>query len=38
MTQMKEENKTPEKEINKTGISKLLDAEFNTGYKDAQWI
>ena len=34
---MKEQNKTPEKELNKTETSNLLDAEFkNTAYKDAQ--
>ena len=30
MTQMKEENKTPEKELNKMEISNLSDAEFKT--------
>ena len=30
MTQMKEENKTPEKELNKREISNLSDAEFKT--------
>ena len=30
MTQMKEQNKTPEKERNKTQITSLLDAEFKT--------
>ena len=30
MTQMKEENKTPEKELNKMEISNVLDAEFKT--------
>ena len=30
MAQMKEQNKTPEKELNKMEISKLLDAEFKT--------
>ena len=37
MAQMKEQNKTPEKELNKMEISNLSDAEFKkTGYKDAQ--
>ena len=30
MAQMKEENKSPEKELNKMKTSKLLDAEFKT--------
>ena len=30
MAQMKEQNKTPEKELNKMEISNLSDAEFNT--------
>ena len=30
MAQMKEQNKTPEKELNKKKISNLLDAEFKT--------
>ena len=30
MTQMKEQNKIPEKELNKTEISNLSDAEFKT--------
>ena len=30
MAQMKEQNKTPEKELNKTEISNLSDAEFKT--------
>ena len=30
MAQLKEQNKTPEKELNKTDISNLLDAEFKT--------
>ena len=30
MAQMKEQIKTPEKELNKTKISNLLDAEFET--------
>ena len=30
MAQMKEQNKTPEKELNKMEISKLSDAEFKT--------
>ena len=30
MAQMKEQNKTPEKEQNKTGISNLSDADFKT--------
>ena len=37
VAQMKEQNKTPEKELNKMEISNLSDAEFkNTGCKDAQ--
>ena len=37
MAKMKEQIKTPEKELNKVQIIKLSDAEFkNTGYKDAQ--
>ena len=37
MSHMKEQNKTPQKELNKIKTSNLLDAEFkNTGYKDAQ--
>ena len=28
MAQMKEQNKTPEKELNRTEITNLLDAEF----------
>ena len=35
MAQMKEQIKTPEKELNEMEISNLSDAEF-TGYKDAQ--
>ena len=42
MAQTKEQNKTPEKELNKMEISNLSDAEFkNTGYKEAlgtQWV
>ena len=30
MAQMKEQNKTPEKELNKMKTSKLLDTEFKT--------
>ena len=30
MAQMKEENKTPQKELNKMEISNLSDAEFKT--------
>ena len=30
MAKMKEQNKTPEKELNKVEISNLLDAEFKT--------
>ena len=30
MAQIKEQNKTPEKELNKMEISNLLDAEFKT--------
>ena len=30
MSQMKEQNKTPEKELNKIEISNLSDAEFKT--------
>ena len=30
MAQMEEQNKSPEKEINKMEISNLLDAEFKT--------
>ena len=33
---IKEQNKTPEKELNKTEISNVLDAKFKTDYKDAQ--
>ena len=37
MTQMKEQNKTPEKEVNQMEISNLLDAEFqNPSYMDVQ--
>ena len=35
MAQMKEKNKTPEKELNKMETSKIGRAQ-NTGYKDAQ--
>ena len=42
MAQMKEQNKIPERELNKREISNLSDAEFkNTGYKDGQgtqWV
>ena len=30
MAQMKEQNKTPEKELNRIDTSNLLDAEFKT--------
>ena len=36
MTQMKEQIKTPGKELNEMEISNLSDAEINTVYKDAQ--
>ena len=37
MSQMKEQDKTSEKELNKIEASNLPDTEFkNTGYKDAQ--
>ena len=37
MASMKEQIKTPEKELNKMEISNLSDAEFrDTVYKDAQ--
>ena len=37
MAQMKEQIKTPEKELNKMEISNLSDSEFKTlVYKDAQ--
>ena len=37
MAQMKEQIKTPEKELKDMEISNLSDAEFkNTGYMDAQ--
>ena len=37
MAQMKDQNKTPEKELNGTEITNLSDAEFkNTGDQDAQ--
>ena len=36
MAQMKEEIKTPEKELNEMETSNLSDAEFKTLYKDAQ--
>ena len=36
MAQMKEQIKTPEKELNKMEISDPSDAIQNTGYKDAQ--
>ena len=36
MAQMKEQIKTPEKELNEMEISNLSDAELKTVYKDAQ--
>ena len=36
MVQMKEQSKTPEKELNEMETSSLTDAEVNTGYKDVQ--
>ena len=36
MAQMKEQNKTPEKELNKMEIRNLLDIVQNTGYKGDQ--
>ena len=36
MAQMKEQIKTPEKGLNEMEISNLSDAEFKTGYKEAQ--
>ena len=37
MAQMKEQNKTPEKELNKIEISKSIRHRFqNIGYKDVQ--
>ena len=36
MAQMEEQNKTPEKELNKMEISNLSDAEFKTGNRDVQ--
>ena len=36
MAQMKEQIKTPKKELNKMEISNLSIAEFNIGYKVAQ--
>ena len=36
MAQIKEQVKTPEKELNEMEISNLSDAEFKTAYKDAQ--
>ena len=36
IAQMKEQIKTPEKELKKMEISNQLDAEFKTGYKNAQ--
>ena len=36
MSQMKEQNRSPEKELNRVEIGNLLDAEVNTGYKDAR--
>ena len=36
MAQMKEQNKTPEKELNKMETGNLLDTVFETYYKDAQ--
>ena len=41
VAQMKEQIKTPEKELNKMEISNLSDTEFKTGYQDAQgthWV
>ena len=35
---MKEQIKTPERQLNKMEISNLSDAEFKTGYKDVQGI
>ena len=34
IAQMKEQNKTPEKELNEMEISNLSDAQFKTGYED----
>ena len=36
MVQMKEQIKTPEKQLNKMETSNVSDAEFKTVYKDAQ--
>ena len=36
MAQMKEQIKTPEKDLNKMEISILSDAEFKTRFKDVQ--
>ena len=36
MAQMKQQIKTPEKELNKMEISNLSDAEFTILFKDAQ--
>ena len=36
MAQIKVQIKTPEKELNKMELNNLSDAEFKTGYKDAQ--
>ena len=36
MAQMKEQNKTPEKELNRMAITSLLDRVQNTGDQDAQ--
>ena len=33
---MKEQNKSPEKQLNKMEIRNLSDAEFKTGYKNDQ--
>ena len=34
---MKEQNKIPEKELNEMETSNLLDKEFKTLYKVAEW-
>ena len=36
MAQMKEQNKTPEKELNKKETSNLLGTQFKTHHKDAE--
>ena len=43
MAQMKEQNKTPEKELNKMEISNLSDAEYKTlvimiGTQGTHWV